>query len=390
MKLVSLSILVVALSGCTLLHGRKTNSGWVVLEKADDASCGVWPKQEQDLAVNELILARGKPKGILSSGLKRDGSPNYYFAPWKDDVDFDAEQLVPLKLGRNSVMIGGASLGAKPVFDVVFNTRDKNGNAKSSLEVRNVKDNLVRFKGDLGGDAVQNGSLVVAGDVHWIVYKKDDADFGAARLGFVKEKGAIVPVTGLAMKDRPVIVPAPGGKGEALIIYKEGDDPKPFKVRKIGVDGKVGLPSSLDVTVDNGVESWTATQSGGAYYMALVDGDSLIGQADLKVTAFDWVDEAAAAKWTKSVAIKDVHVSDPVFLNSAKGLQVLTLNWVDDESTIARYVVAGGAVGKPVYTGIFPKGSRIVDAFAGNDAGDTYAIMRHKDDTSWIFQLCKL
>jgi hypothetical protein len=90
------------------------------------------------------------------------------------------------------------------------------------------------------------------------------------------------------------------------------------------------------------------------------------------------------------VTLKDVHVSDPVFLASAKGLQVLTLNWVDDESTIARYVVAGGTVGKPVYSGIFPKGSRIVDAFAGNDPSDTFVMMRHKNDTNWIFQLCKL
>src|SRR4051812_39092744 len=107
MKSVWLLIWPLALSGCTLLSGRKTNSGWVVLEKAEDSKCGVWPKQEQDLAVNELILARGRQKAILSVGMKRDGSPNYYYAPWKDDVDFDPDQLQALKLGRNSVMLGG-------------------------------------------------------------------------------------------------------------------------------------------------------------------------------------------------------------------------------------------------------------------------------------------
>jgi hypothetical protein len=146
----------------------------------------------------------------------------------------------------------------------------------------------------------------------------------------------------------------------------------------------------LDVRAENGVESWAATQYGTGYNLAMVDGDSLIGQAELNVTAFDWIDEAASTKWTKGVPLKDVHVSDPVFLASAKGLQVLTLNWVDDESTIARYIVAGGTLGKPVYSGIYPKGSRIVEAFAGDDASETYVIMRHKDDTNWIVQLCRL
>lgn len=390
MKTVPVLVSVVALSGCTFLHGQKTNSGWVVLDKAESTECGAWPKQEQDLAVSELMLVLGKQKAILSVGMKRDGSPNYYFSPWKDDVDFDAGQLQPLKLGRNSVMLGGAVLGGKPVVDVVYNATDKAGNVKASLEVRNTRDNLVRFKGDLLPESVVSGSVVTSGDVHWLVYKKDDSDFGVARLGFVKDKGSLTPVAGLTFKDRPVVLAAPGGQGEALALSKEGDEGKPFKVRKLGADGHASNPVSIDVTVANGVESWAATQYGTGYNLAMVDGDSLIGQAELKVAAFDWVDDAVATKWTKAVALKDVHVSDPVFLASGKGLQVLTLNWVDDESTIARYIVAGGTVGKPVYSGIFPKGSRIVDAFGGNDASETFVIMRHKDDTSWIFQLCRL
>lgn len=383
-------ILAFALSGCTLIHGRKTNSGWVVLEKAASTSCGVWPKQEQDLSVNDLTLVRGKQKAILSAGMKRDGSPNYYFLPWKDDVDVSANEMQPLKLGRNSVLLGGTWLGGKPVVDVAYNTMGKDGNERASLEVRNVKDNVVRFKSELIPSQLVNGSVVASGDVHWIVYKKEDSDYGVARVAFAKEKGALTPVNLLTFKERPVLMAAPGGKGEALVVAKEGEAAKPFQVRKITADGQPSNPVALDVPVRNGVESWTAVQYGTGYNLAMVDGDSLIGQADLTVAAFDWVDETAVTKWSKGVALKDVHVSDPVFLASAKGLQVLTLNWVDDESTIARYIVAGGTIGKPVYSGIFPKGSRIVDAFDGNDAGDTFVMMRHKDDTSWIFQLCKL
>lgn len=392
MKTVCLLVSMVAVCGCTFLNGKKTNSSWVVLEKAEDAACSAWPKQEQDLSVNELMLARGRVKAILSSGMKRDGSPNFYYALWKDETEFETAQLHELKLGRNSVLLGGALLSGKPVVDVVYNVQDKNGNAKATLEVRNVKDNLVRFKGALFSEAVVSGSVLAAGDVHWIVFKRDDGDYGVARLAFVKDKGTLMPIAGLTYKDLPVLMAAPGDKGEALVVAKEGDakDDKPLKVRKLGSDGQAGNPLAVDMTIENGIESWTAAPYGTGYNLAIVDGDSLIGQAELKVAAFDWVDESVVTKWTKGIALRDVHVSDPVFLASAKGLQVLTLNWVDDESTIARYIVAGGTVGKPVYSGIFPKGSRIVDAFGGNDADETFAIMRHKDDTSWIFQLCRL
>ncbi len=390
MRLIPLGFLVVALAGCQLLGGRKTNSGWVVLEKTTGVECGFWPKQEKDLAVNELMLARGAKRGILSAGIKRDGSPNHYYLPFDDEVELEPETMIPLKLGRNAVLLGGAHAGGKPIVDVAFNVLDKAGVEKSTFEVRNAKDNLVRFKGELLPTSVVSGSVTTIGDVQWLVVKREDGDFGVARVGLTKEKFDLQVVPNLAFKDKPVILAAPGGK-EGLALGREGtDQTRPFTVRKLGADGRAGNPVSIDLKVDNGVESWDAVQYGTGYNIAYVDGDSLIGQAELKVAGFNWKDDAVNTGWSKGVILKDVHVSDPVFLATSKGLQVMTLNWVDDESTIARYGVAAGSLGKPVYSGIFPKGSRIVEAFNGNDPSESFVIMRHKDDSSWSFKLCRL
>lgn len=390
MRLFSLLFMVVVLSGCAIFSGHKTHSGWVVLEKSEKVACGLWPKQEQDLAINEVVVARGKQLGFLATGLNRDGSPKHYYLPFQDDVDLDAGDLIPLKLGHNAVIAGGASWGGKPLVDVVYNTPQKDGSDKSSFELRNVNDNLVRTKADVLPLGVKAASVVYATDVHWIVFQKDGSDFGIARLALAgKEKFKFEVVPGLSFKEMPVLVlTGAGGTGqEALVIGREGAANKPFQVRKIDAQARASMPSTLELTAENGVESWAAASYGGANYLVYVDGDSLIGQAELKVAAFDWTNGATNVKWTKGVPLQDVHVSDPVFVVSSKGLQVLTLNWVDDESTVARYIVAAGTIGKPVYSGIFKKGSRIVEAF--NEGDDLYAVMRHKNDDSWVFQLCK-
>src|SRR5690606_20573578 len=112
---------------------------------------------------------------------------------------------------------------------------------------------------------------------------------------------------------------------------------------------------SLDIAATSQVESWNAAGHGGGYYLAVVDGDSLIGQSDLKVSFFNWNEGSAPVRWTKGTPLKDVHVTEPFFLASDRGLEAMVLKWIDEESTIARYKVAANGLGKPEYSGIFPK-----------------------------------
>ena len=393
MKLFLLLFVTVGLAGCAIFSGQKPHSSWFVLEKSEKAECGLWPKQADDLAINDIALARGAKKGFLASGLNRDGSSKYYYLPFKGEIDLAGEDLVPLKLGRHAVLLGGGMWGGKPIVDVAYNAAQKDGTERSSFELRNVKDNLVRHKAEFLKAGIGAGTVVWSADAHWIVYQDKDgaSDFGIARLALgaprSKSKIGFEAVPGLKFKERPALIPVGGGQ-EALVIGREGDAGKPFQVRKIDASGRASNPSTLELAAENGVESWAAAAYGGSNYIVYVDGDSLIGQAELKVAAFEWRDDTTSVKWSKGLPLKDVHVSDPVFVASSKGLQVMALNWVDDESTIARYIVAAGTVGKPVYSGVFRKGSRIVEAFS--DDGDLYAVMRHKDDVNWVFQLCKL
>jgi hypothetical protein len=382
MKLGAMALLAFTLSGCTLFQSQKTTSGWAPLAKAKDTDCGRWPMNDKDLGINELAVVHGPTPAFLATGLKRDGSPNHYYAAFDGDVSLDKEDLVPLALGRGAVLAGGLKRKGVPVVVVLYNAK-----GKATLEVRTVKGNLVQFKGDLAPTTVASGSLAPVEGGAWIVYKKDDTDYALAYLATGGDKVALAPVPGVTFRDAPVLLPK-GGDGSVIAVWKEGETGKPFKVRGFGTDGKPGEIQGLDVAVTSQAESWAATNHQGTNYLALVDGDSLIGQASLKVTAFGLVDGGPGIRWTKDAALKDVHVTEPVFVDGGKGLQVLLLKWVDEESTIARYMVAGANLGQPSFSGIFPKGARILDAFGADD--DVVVVVRNRESDHWAFRVCEL
>ncbi len=357
-----------------------------MLRKAENARCAPWPKRDQDLQINELNVILGPKKGLLASGLKRDASPQNIYVPFTDDPQIDAADLLTINVGRNGLVIGGTTFGGRPAAVVVQNV----GENKSALEVRTVTDNVVKFKGDLANVNVIEGSVVQSKGGLWIAFKSEENEY---RVSFLDMRKPTTPVlkaaTGIKLSDRPELV-AQATRPGIVVVWKEGETGRPFRAEQLTEDLGPSSASSLDVEVKDTVESWTAIQHSGSYYLAVVEGDSLVGQAALKLSQIGWGDGSPTVKAMKPVEIRDIHVSDPVFLVSAKGLEVLLLNWVDEESTIARYMVAGGMIGKPSYSGIFPKGTRVAHAFTGQDPGDRFVVTRHKSADQWSFNICEL
>lgn len=382
-----LVFLGLSLAGCVTGGGRKTRSGWSVLAKTEDARCAPWPRRSQDLQTDELNVIFGAKKGILASGLKRDASQQNVYAPFNDDPQIEPDDMLTLNIGRTGVLLGGTTFGGRPAAVVAQNVSEN----KATLEVRTVTDNVVKFKGDLATVNVVEGTVAEAKGGLWIVFKSDENEY---RVAFLDQRKPTAPVLkavpGLKLAERPALVAAATRPG-ALLVWREGETGRPFKAQSLQEDVAEGSAVSLDVTVKDPVESWAVAQNSGSYYFAVVEGDSLVGQASLRLTRLGYSDGVFSAKGSWGTAIKDTHVSDPVFLASSKGLEVMLLNWVDEESTIARYLVpAGQTLGKPTYTGIFPKGTRIAHAFTGQGADERFVITRHKDESQWSFNICEL
>lgn len=387
MRRIQLLLLAGSVGGCTGFGGPKTQSEWSVLADVDAAECALWPMRDRDLQLNEVALTQGgKTRGFGVSGLRRDAAPMHYYAPFDGDVELDKEDYVDLNLGRGAILLGGAVAGGKELAFVGRVVGDK-----TTLEVRSVRDNVVRYKGPLADTIIEDGGVDVAASGAWLTVRDQD---GAQRLAYVdlskpdKIESRVIPAATRTETLR--VLPRPGKADGVLALWREGETGQPFKARWVGMDGKVGEVVSLDFTVTSQVESWTAVGYGGGYYLAVVDGDSLIGQSELKIAHINWSDGSAQVRWTKASPLTDEHVTEPVFAVTERGLEALVLKWIDEESTIARYMVAGGTVGKPKYSGIFPKGSRIIEAFTSADGDDLYVVTRNRGESGWVFRICEM
>ncbi len=388
MSRILLLLSVLSLAGCTTFGGQKHASGWAVLDKATKASCSPWPLRDKDLQVSSITVMRGSPKRLLVAGLRRDTSPLYYSAVFKNEAEVDPDKFTAMDLGRSALPLGGVTLNGKGVTLVTRNVK-----GQAVLEVRTLADNIVRYKGPLAASPVEEGTVVPVpgGAGAWLVIRGSDDLYRVAYVDLKKlEKPAVQMVSGVALGEKPYLLVSAAKKG-ALVVWKEGDTGTPFQLRWVNEAGTAGAATKLDVAVTSQSESWAVTAHAGGYYLAFIDGDSLIGQSELKISHFNWGDsDTATTRWTQASNLKDEHVSEPFFVPTEKGLELMLLKWVDDESTIARYIVASGTFGKPSFSGIFPKGSKVIEAFTGDSPGDVFVVTRQRQDDRWGFQMCEL
>jgi hypothetical protein len=380
MNRVMLAASLFAAAGCTTLGKPKTVSRWAVLDKAEDVECAPWPMRNKDLRIDELHYVGGVSPGFVVSGVKRDGGAMFYWAPFRGEVELEPESFVNLPLGRGAVVAGGGATSGAPYVALLQNA------AKGAvLEVRGIRDNVVRLKSALSESDIKDAWTVNADFGAWVTYRKDDND---VYMLFLRDKPrlAALKAAGATFKEVPVVLPVKG-KLEAVTVRKEGGG---IMARTVSADGQSSSDAPIDVKIDQELESWSAASHNGQHYVGYVDGDSLVGQAALKLSQVTLGDGSASVAWTRSTPLKDLHASEPVFVGARGALHLLVMQWVDEESTIGRYKVAGGQLGKPIYSGIFPKGSRVMAAFTSQKEGDLFVVVRHKHDEGWGYRICEL
>lgn len=375
-------IWLVTVTACTTGSGQNVVSGWAVLGQAGKTDCAIWPLRPNDMLLERVIIVPGERHGFLASVLNRESTHVHYWAPFAGEAKLAAADFLNLELGRGAQPLGGSWIDGQAVVVVL-----RKGSNRASVEVRTIHDNVVRFKADLGDLPVAEAKLIVGPDAFWGLLQLEGGEFRLFRLpGTLKEQQGFKWVDGFSPRERPIILPA--ANGAAVAVFKVGEAGKAFELHVLDAAGGFGPPIPVDVNAQNQVESWSAKLDGNGLYLAFVDGDSLLGTADLRVGAFDWNGSMLRPRWVKSDSMSDEHATEPVFLRTAKGLEVMVLKWIDEESTIARYFVTGGGLGKPVYSGVFPKGSRIVDGFEEDE--DAWLIVRSRGEVQWTFRLCGL
>lgn len=374
-------VLLMLTTGCTT-GNTEHKSDWVVLDSAESIDCSSWPLREKDLGIDEISFYPAS-KSFLVQGTSRNTSSFSYQIPFDDDYRVDLDGVPSFQIGRAAVVAGLSKIGD---LDQVIVFEEKQG--KTHVQFRSSKSNVIDASFVIPeAELVPTGVYVGSAGV-WISYKNGEQ---LIRFLFVDPRqGKLVKATlaGAKFKEQPKIVLL--DKNSSLVLLSIADKAKrKLQLSLINTAGLVSGPSELAIKATSQIESFAIQAINDDLYLAFIDGDSLVGESVLKLAKISLSGDTAAIRWTKVEPLRNVHVNEPVFVSSGKSLELLLLKWVDEESTIARYMVTPDSLGKARHVGIFQRGSRIMDTIASESA-DVFTITRSKGQDRWEYQLCRL
>ncbi len=391
LKLLKILMLLLLLIPTSCAFNSKVESEWATLQSASNVSCKPWKRNDDVLSVKSIDIFNGKPQGFLTSVALRNGQSALEYADFKQSLS--VSPMVRRNFGTRTGLVSGFG-DSQAIYAVV----SKNLKEGSKLEIRTMPDNVVRYTAI--GLPVNIRSLEVypAKNGAWLSFRAGHPDTAVEELGYqfaylpTKLNQQDIRLT--AVPSQPIdtfqaqIISNPNHLN-ALVVWKpKGQSHRHFNIAEISPGKKpVFEPKEVDVSAEHEIESWTAGAAKEGLTLSYVDGDSLIGQANLKVVKLSWDQQYATTEWLKSKSLLNEHVSDPVWVSGSNKGFILIPKWVDNESTIALYHVGNQGFENAEAVGVFPRGLRVVDAFWDDDI---YALIRFRENQEWQFQLCQI
>ncbi len=378
--------------GCTSLFGPKTVSNWKQLESVDSISCKNWPLKPQDIGVNDVVVANGfNQTNILAESIQRNGSKLHYYYSFKGSPRIDVGDVKPLRLGADSSLVRANQSISGDLVAVIKNK----SRGRSVVEFRRIKDNIVLHTTRSLGKEVYGGKIHRTDSGYWLLAQNDRYEL---RFVDTKVKKSPLPVRSFRknrFSSEPSFLPMEKPDQIAVLSLDEskgskGSRKETFYIRSFSAKGKQLKKISLPISTAQGVESWDVTYRNGSFIIAFVEGDSVIGQATLRLVRFNWQNGSPTLDGEQKIAMTDLHLSEPFWVSTPLADHLLILKWVDEESTLAAYTWKTGAELKTQHFGIFPKGSTIVDSFVFGKDFESFAVIRNRQNLRWNFKICHL
>lgn len=376
MKITAFIVVTSVISGC-VSSGRSTVSKWLPLQRARDLACENWPVPSNDLSIEDIRLAPGDSTAFLVTSRGRTGNLRHYWLPFADeDIDLDAELYLPLSIGREALPVTGQVQNHQGILALAQSRA-----ANVELELRSAKSNIVLGKQQLAQGGLEDTQVYAAKRGALMAFKLDS---GAYHFAYWPRGAKSAQILAFKFNDWPQMVVDEQG-GRAVAMLRQGDQ---ILLQTSKLAGGTVAESSFALALNQEVESWTPYSVSGKIGVIAVVGDTLVGQAELR--RGELVPGESKVRWSPAYPLGDAHTTEPM-VDVLGGVPVAYLGqWLDEETTLARYAGATAGIGKAQYFGVFPKGTRIAQVFHGQDQEDIFLALRHKSDEQWSFRLCKL
>jgi hypothetical protein len=397
--LLVLSLVIV--QSCSAFRPQRAASEWQALDSATDVSCAKWPMPPKALSIRDIDFIPGAENFFITDYMLRTGasSRERYVNRFSNKTEIEVEDLQLRKFGSESMLVGGGEYDRKPSVALI-----QKKSSRFIFELRSIEDNIVRYSVPLPYDDIVAGQLHIAGSHLWLRLSrtKGNASVEDARVSLLHLQPALKATgkrSSLVLRTfnsdwDPSMALISLDKPEKLLTIwgeKTGIDNRSFRFFVASADSSSGTVDGrreIEITTDANVESWSVVPFKGGFLLAIVDGDSLVGQSKLKIARLLWEGEYHRVGWLKTRSLDNEHVSEPEWLMRGDQAVLLLPKWVDGESTIAAYTVSAGDVENSQAIGVFPNGVRVMESFLSKK--DNYALIRYRKSNHVQYELCNL
>lgn len=375
--------LLLVTAGCVHTPDTEYKSKWVKLDQSRKIKCVDWPLDKKDVRIEDIWHASGKDPGFLVSIVQRSGNLKFYWYPFSDSSRNWLESRKSFPIPEEAVIAGLVQIDnrSRPIYFI-------NKSDKTYLEYLPYPGSETKNLGEFSSDSISGASSVQDRGNLWIYAQHDNDEKHSTSLSHldVKADPIIKKINQTDFGEIPLLIPTKSS--ESLYVLKS--DLSTIMVSSVSKSKIVGTETAFSLAADQGIENWSAALMSPFLYIAYVDGDSLIGDAKLHILKYK-------EKYNKfkeinkfDYKIEDTHISKLHLFKNKNKIALLMMQWVDQESTIARFFISEHKVSGPEYLGVFPKGSQISLVFSDEKTEDLFVIVRHKKADFLEYKMCRL
>ncbi len=386
LQIIAIFLMILGLSGCTTTNTKTIDSEWTELGRVGALSCSAWPVKESEIDIAKVTGTSAGNGGFVATMRLRNGSQLPVYADSKDN--FNSEKLKSFPVGRDAHVVALSEWNKEPVAFVIQNKNDR-----AWLEIRGVRDNrMVSRMATPLQEEVNSGSLVAASRGWWLQLHHSETDSSFVFVSPEKGPNWNFTLSSYQAHTRFATVVS-NDSGQNAYVVEQGkpvdENNSQFSVVQIDSAGKFSEQGKFTLATKSGLESWSASALGTRIVLAVVRGDSMIGQASLIVAAVSVSNRSATLAWKKDIPFPDVHLGEPVWLSNGNKAFLGLIKWIDAEGSLSRVKVDASGAEVLSDVGVFPKGTVLAAGYL-TDREKGIGAFRFRDNELWKYKLCKL
>ena len=409
--------IVLIAAGCKIFEKRE--SQWSELDRTNDVYCDPWKFPQSVLKIDNLKVIDGKQKSFYMEGKDRNGSDIAYTGIFPQDFDLEIAEYSKIGAGPQVEWLGG-SHGFWSLLEITEDAAKGQEIQKIILKTNTHQETIRPL---LLNNEIEGISFVSDSENYWFVLQNKESSFELWELKFSNDHMTYsrnITATGIRHEPFPL---KNRDSGESYIVFlQQSSGKEAFKsseakftedeqdryiegeesyteieesliVQKIGDNGKLETSFNLTNIPMLNVENWSILSKSWGFYLAVIHGDSIVGEAALDIFAYKWEKGTYKLQWKKSTNLPNVHLGDLQWAAGSEVDYLYLLKWLDAESTIVSYKMSDKRFLSATNSGVFPKGSALIEAFqssVGDSKKWTFGVLRYKNGLNWNYDLCKI